>query len=182
MNSSRRMQLVAAALLALGFGAQPALAVDSARNAPAEMRLASDERAFMKEAAEAGVFEIAASRLALEKSKSPEVRKLAGMLVDGHGVANRELMALAASKSFDDMPREMSREQAAEIRTLEGQQGRSFDATYVQEVGIKAHQADIRHFESASRSARDADLKAWATKMLPRLNQHLREAQVIRLR
>ena len=55
--------------------------------------------------------------------------------------------------------------------------GASFDRAFIQKVGVSDHQEDIKLFEMASRSAKDADVKAWATKTLPTLKEHLAEAQ-----
>lgn len=41
----------------------------------------------------------------------------------------------------------------------------------------KTESADVKQFEMGSRSAKDPDLKSWATKTLPTLKQHLGSAQ-----
>jgi putative membrane protein len=47
----------------------------------------------------------------------------------------------------------------------------------VREVGIKAHEKDIKLFQKASKDAKDADLKAFVDKTLPVLREHLAAAQ-----
>ena len=46
-------------------------------------------------------------------------------------------------------------------------------------TGVQDHQAAIGIFEQASRNLADADLRAFAVKTLPVLQQHLRSAQDI---
>ncbi|MDB5817456.1 MAG: rane protein, partial [Rhizobacter sp.] len=58
-------------------------------------------------------------------------------------------------------------------------QGNAFDTAFVQTVGIKAHREDVVMFERVSKTSKDADVKAFATKMLPTLREHLATAQGI---
>ncbi|PYX62544.1 MAG: DUF305 domain-containing protein, partial [Acidobacteria bacterium] len=44
-------------------------------------------------------------------------------------------------------------------------------------MAVKDHKKDIKEFERLSKSAEDADLKSWATKTLPTLQEHLRLAE-----
>lgn len=143
------------------------------------MRLASDDRAFIKQAAAAGLYEVEASKLAAQRAQSPQVRKFAQMLVQQHTVANAQLKLLAEDKSYR-FPVEMPSGKRSTLASLSQQSsGTAFDAAYVQQVGIKDHKADITHFETAARSAKDPDLKAWAGKTLPSLKQHLAAAEAL---
>ena len=47
----------------------------------------------------------------------------------------------------------------------------------MREVGIKAHEKDIKLFEKASKDVKDAELKAFVDKTLPQLREHLAAAQ-----
>jgi putative membrane protein len=42
---------------------------------------------------------------------------------------------------------------------------------------VKDHKKDVKEFEKAEKKAEDADLKAWITKTLPTLQEHLRMAE-----
>lgn len=176
-----RSVLARCAFAALAAFSPLSWAVDSASNSPAEMRLASDERAFMKQAAESGLYEVEASKVAAERAQMPEVKNYARMLVTHHTAANKELHALAASKSYGELPREMSDKQKSFVASLSGQSGAAFDAAYIRQVGIEDHKGDIKSFATAARSSRDKDLKAWAAKTLPTLERHLAAAEAIRL-
>ena len=55
--------------------------------------------------------------------------------------------------------------------------GEEFDRAYVREVGIKAHEKDIKMFEHARKDVKDAELKAWVDKTLPALREHLAAAE-----
>jgi putative membrane protein len=55
-------------------------------------------------------------------------------------------------------------------------QGAAFDRAYAREM-VSDHKKDIGEFERASNNLLDTDLKAWATRTLPNLREHLRTAQ-----
>lgn len=162
--------------LALALAAGHAFALDNARDAPPEMRMASDDRAFLKRTAADGQFEIDAPRLAERQAASPAVKQYAVMLVAQHTKSRAELLALARDKSvpMDDGPPDGRR---GDMEALAKLQGRDFERSYVEQVGLKAHRADITRFETAARTAHDPELKAWAAKTLPSLKQHLAAAE-----
>ena len=51
--------------------------------------------------------------------------------------------------------------------------------TLVQCKMVKDHEKDVKEFESASQKAQDPDLKAFAAKTLPVLQEHLRLAESV---
>jgi len=136
----------------------------------------SADRTFMTKAAGGGMYEVAVSKLAAEKATSPAVKDYAQMLVTDHTAANDQLKALAATKGVA-LPADMPADKKAKLNALAKTSGATFDRAYIDRVGITDHQADIRLFDTASRSAKDADVKAWAAKTLPTLKEHLTEAQ-----
>lgn len=56
--------------------------------------------------------------------------------------------------------------------------GADFDREYMS-LMVKDHTKDVKEFEDASTKAKDADLKAWASKTLPTLREHLQMARDI---
>lgn len=130
---------------------------------------------FLKQAAEQGHAEIESSRLALQRAETREVKAFAQQMVDDHTRAGRELSKLAAAKGVE-LPGEPSTMQQAKIKLLGRIEGRNFDTQYADDYGVKAHESTVMLFEKAEAEAKDADVKAWATKMLPILRQHLHHA------
>jgi putative membrane protein len=49
---------------------------------------------------------------------------------------------------------------------------KDFDKAYREDV-VSDHEKDVKEFEKASKGAKDADIKAWASKTLPTLQEHL---------
>jgi len=139
-------------------------------------KLARGDRKFIQDAAESGMFEVQAAQLGSTKATDPNVKSFASMLVDHHTAANNELVQLANSKNVElsaAPPRAMRRD----IEKLGMRAGNEFDQDFVRNVGIKAHEKDIKKFEKASKDVKDAQLKAWIDKTLPTLREHLAQAQ-----
>jgi putative membrane protein len=57
--------------------------------------------------------------------------------------------------------------------------GPEFDREFVRTVGIADHQATIVKFDAAGHQTSDPQLRAWIQKMLPALQHHLQEAQLL---
>jgi len=92
-----------------------------------------------------------------------------------HSKANSELRALITQKSVT-VPGGMGPHTATKNR-LDKLQGASFDQAYMREM-VNDHVKDVREFETASKST-DPDVKAFAAKTLPTLQEHLKMAQDI---
>lgn len=148
------------------------------RNAEAtkDDKLARGDRKFVEQAAGSGMFEVQAGQLASTKATDPNVKSFAGMLVDHHTKANDELTKLANAKGVE-LPAAPPRAMRRDIEQLGKRTGKEFDQAFLREVGIKAHEKDIKAFEKASKDLKDPELKAFATKTLPVLQEHLAQAK-----
>jgi len=176
---AHRLFASAVCLAALSTFSGALYAVDSAESEPATMRLASDDRAFMKQAASAGAYQLAMSKLAQRRTTSTDVRKLATKVARDHSVTNAQLQKLAVNKSYT-LPATMTSAQQKSLASLSAEGNQDFDRDYVQKVGIDNVKGDIKSFSSAARSSKDSNLKAWAAKTLPLLEDHLATAQSIK--
>ena len=122
------------------------------------------------------MFEVQAAQLASVKATDPSVKSFAGMLVGPHTAANNELVQLANSKKVE-LPAAPPRAMRREIEKLGKLHRQRVRPGIRAQVGIKAHEKDIKKFEKASKDVKDAELKAWIDKTLPALRQHLAQAQ-----
>jgi putative membrane protein len=155
-----------------------ALAVSmGAQAAPA--RLSSQDKSFLKDAAEGGNAEVAASQVAVAQSANADVKAFAQTMIDDHGKAGGELKGLAEQKGVKvaDTPTAMKK---AEIKLLSERKGASFDQHYAASIGVKAHQDTIKLFQKEVDQGTDPDVKAWASKTLPALQHHLEMAQALK--
>lgn len=184
---------VAASLLALALGtsgawaqsgsgyAAPGGPAGGAAQAPAAQGASAQglipaDRGFLQRAATSGLFEVEAARLAAEQSQDEEVKRFAATLVEQQAAANQELVGLAQVKGVT-LPTTLPAAKRRELERLSRNSGEYFDAVFVQDVGIREYQRDLRQFREASRKARDPELRAWAAKMIPTLERHVSEAR-----
>ena len=137
------------------------------------------DQAFVTKASGGGMYEVALSKLALEKASAPALKDFAQMMVADHTKANEELKQLAASKNAEVAPGVPADKQAV-IDRMAKLDGAKFDKAYHDQLGIKDHKTDIALFEKEARNGKDPELKAWAAKTLPTLKTHLQHAQDIK--
>ncbi|MHA6493133.1 DUF4142 domain-containing protein [Pseudomonas borbori] len=131
---------------------------------------------FVDEASAKGVAEIETGKLALEKGTSAEVKSFAQTMIDDHTKANSELAALAKQKNLD-VATEAELLNKVKAMILELRDGENFDDAYANNQ-VVAHEQTIELFKQASNSE-DAEIAAFAKKMLPKLNHHLEEAKAL---
>jgi putative membrane protein len=139
-------------------------------------RVARGDRKFIQKAAESGMFEVQAAQLASSKATDPQVKSFASMLVDQHTQANNELIQIANARGVElaaAPPHGMRKD----VEKLGKKSGADFDKAFVKEIGIKAHEKDIKLFEHAGKDVKDTQLKAFVDKTLPVIRQHLQMAK-----
>jgi putative membrane protein len=141
-------------------------------------KVARGDRKFIEKAAESGMFEVQVAQLAATKATDANVKSFASMLVDHHTAANNELIQLANAKGVE-LPAAPPRSMRRDIEKLGKKSGGEFDRDFVRQVGVKAHEKDIKLFEHASKDVKDTQLKAFVDKTLPVLRQHLQAAQAL---
>jgi putative membrane protein len=108
---------------------------------------------------------------------SDAVKQFGQRMVDDHGQANSELMSLASSKGMT-LPTELDAKHREQVTKMSAMTGADFDRAYVKMM-VSDHRKDVSEFEKQSTRVTDADLKAFATKTLPTLQEHLRMAEAL---
>ena len=159
-----------AATMVLAMSAAPAFA----RARPAKAKAGSDTT-FVKKAAEGGLAEVQLGDLAKQKASSDQVKQFADRMVTDHGKANDELKTLAQSKNIS-LPSSLSAKDQALKDRLSKLSGEQFDRVYMHAM-VKDHTKDVNEFRRESQGAKDPDVKAFAAKTLPTLEDHLKLAQ-----
>jgi putative membrane protein len=133
------------------------------------------DKTFVKKAAVGGLFEVKSSQLAEQRGTGAGAKTFARHMVEDHSKANKELESLAAKKGLE-LPKELDDKHQKVMDKLSGLSGEEFDREYMT-AQVKAHKEAVKLFEDQSKGGQDADLKAWATKTLPTLREHLRMAE-----
>ncbi len=155
-----------------GIGSNPHLRSQSAGQTAGSpgttvVKMSQKDVNFIQKAAGGGAQEVANGKMAEKQAKSAEVKSVAGRMVADHTRINKELTALANRKgvTFD----------TSGVRAQNLGSG-DFDRMYLKWLE-EAHRADIADFERAAKSCDDSELKAWASKTLSTLKQHLAMVQ-----
>lgn len=140
------------------------------------------DREFVAEQLVMGTAEIELGRLAQQRGSHADVKEFGSMMVREHQMAADELKPIAARANT-------GRETAAKadnhdahqenIEELSKLSGREFDLKYMEEM-IDDHEKGIEDLEGKAENASDPDVKAWATKTLPKMREHLERAKTIK--
>ena len=158
--------------LCLGLSAQAAEKKDekkteqpsaSASKSPAAAGLSDKDKSFMKEAAKGGMMEVDMGKMAQQKGKSADVKKIGSTMVADHTKANNELMAIAKKKGVD-----LSKEKPASHSMGDA----NFDKDYINMM-VKDHEKDLSAFQAEAKNGSDADVKAFASKTSAVIKKHL---------
>ena len=123
--------------------------------------LAQGDRKFVMEAAHGNMAEVELGKLAADKGASDAVKQFGKRMTDAHGKANAELKDFAEKKGLT-LPADLDPKHKQLRDRLAKLNGADFDRAYANEM-VKDH--------------KDPDLKAWASKTLPTLEDHLKQAQ-----
>ena len=130
---------------------------------------------FVREAADGGMAEVALGKMAVAQAESPDVKQFGQRMVDDHSKANQELTTLASQKGIS-APTEPSAKHKATIDRLSKLSGAEFDRAYMQEM-VNDHDHAVTTFRTFSERGDDPELKQFAEKTLPTLQDHERMAK-----
>jgi len=154
---------------------RPTTQSGSAQRSTTTAQLAGAEQAFIKEAATGGLMEVELGKLAAEKASSAEVKQFGQRMVDDHGKANQQLSTIAQQKNVQ-VPTELTGKAKSDYDRLSKLSGEQFDRAYMQ-LMVRDHRKDVGDFRKQSTSAKDADVKSFASQTLPTLEEHLKLAE-----
>ena len=173
-----RWALTAVAALAMAC----APAVTFAQTTPAAEKRAADKSAmpssdkkFVTEALKGGMAEVELGKLATEKASNDAVKQFGQRMVDDHGKAGEELKKIAQDKGIETPTALDSKHQKLRDR-LAKLSGPQFDRAYVDEM-VKDHRKDVKEFQREAEKAKDPDVKSFASKTLPTLQDHLKQIE-----
>lgn len=150
----------------------PLVAIALATVSTAAFAATEKTQDFVTGASIGGMFEIESSKLALDRSKNTEIRKLADMLVKDHTKANAELKTTLAKSSSDAKPASaLDKKHAEMLAELKKADADEFDAEYL-DAQEDAHEEAVNLFRKYASVGDDADLKEFAKKTVPTLEKH----------
>jgi putative membrane protein len=141
---------------------------------PTASKQMSDQK-FVMDAAKGGMAEVELGKLAQDKASNEQVKNFGKRMVDDHSKANDELKTLAKNKNIT-LPSDLDPKDKAMRDRLSKMSGAAFDRAYMSAM-LQDHKKDVSEFKKESSSGHDSDVKAFASKTLPTLEDHLKLAQ-----
>jgi putative membrane protein len=134
--------------------------------------------AFVTKAAIGGMTEVAAGELATRHGNSDAVKKFGDHMVQDHTKANDELKALATTKKMA-VPSKPDAEHQKSLDGLKAKSGSAFDSAFKAQM-VKDHKDAVALFETEAKDGTDSDLKAFASKTLPTIKDHLKMVEAMK--
>jgi len=153
------------------------LCLGLAQTAVAEEKKGDIDAKFIKHATSGGMLEAKLGQLAVDQAQSDAVRKFGQRMLDDHGKANKELLAILEKKGIT-VSKDLMKEHQDAWTKFSKMKGADFDQAYAKHM-VKDHEEDVELFENEAKNGKDEDLKAFAAKTLPTIKEHLRMAKVI---
>lgn len=139
--------------------------------------MSARDQKFIMDKAMSGMMEVELGRWAAQKGTSEAVKQFGRRVVEDHTKVNTELTQLATSKGIT-LATEMDRKHQSNISKISRLTGEEFDRAF-SKMMLKSHEASVKDFEKQSTSGEDAELKAFASKILPTLQEHLQMARAL---
>jgi putative membrane protein len=180
LHQNTRLSLLATCIgLALSAGASAqgtsgSSAAATPSNAGASS-LAAADKGFVQKAAIGGMAEVEMGKLAQQKASNDQVKQFGARMAEDHSKANDELKQVASAKGMT-LPSDLDAKHKNTMAKLQKLSGAQFDRAYMDEM-VADHKTDVSEFKKESSSGKDSDVKAFAAKTLPTLEDHLKMAQ-----
>jgi putative membrane protein len=135
------------------------------------------DEAFMRMAAHTDMIEAHIGQMAESRTAQSRVKDFGQKLIHDHTDAYQQLTALAA-KTGGSIPKGIEIRKISAVEQLMKLKGSRFDHQFVQEE-IRDHQKALAAFKREAQHGKNPDVKAYAAKMVPVLEEHLHAAQAL---
>jgi putative membrane protein len=132
---------------------------------------------FYTKAVAGGMQEVEMAKLAEQHATNPSLKSFADMMVQDHTATNETLKNLAATKGVP-LPEGLSTAQKASVDTLAMHSSSDFDDAYIKSQ-IDAHEDTVGLLQREIAGGDDPDARAFASDLLPKVQQHLAKIKEI---
>jgi putative membrane protein len=132
---------------------------------------------FVKEAAISDMFEIQSSELAEQKATDPQTKTFAEHMIKDHKKTSSDLKMLVDSGKVNaEIPTQLDSSHQSMLDKLKSLSGADFTKQYNSDQD-SGHKDAVSLFKRYADGGDNPDLKTWAAKTLPTLDDHLKMAQ-----
>ena len=173
------MKMLLLASTAILMAAAPAFAqsIPEKTGVNQALGIAPKTQDFVNLAAQSDMLEIESSKLALAKSESDKTKQFADRMIKDHTATSTELKGLVAGGKVEGTPpSDLDKAHKDKLDRLAKLDGKDFTRQY-NDMQVSAHKDAVSLFERYGKDGENADLKAFAAKHLPHLQEHLKMAQ-----
>ncbi len=188
MTRAKIPMLLAASALALGFAAcspeNPASEATSTGEVALDNNTTVDTaqvddgvKNFVEKVALSDMYEIEASKIALERSKVQPVKDYAQMMIDAHTATTAELTPLASAASVAP-PSALDNDHTAKLEDLRNASIEDFDDKYIDQQ-TDAHENALNLLKDFAMNGKDAGLQAFAAKTALAVDAHLQQVKAL---
>lgn len=134
---------------------------------------------YVRQSALSDLFEITASRMALERSQDPKVRDFAQQMVSDHGLSTGEFKhALRDGNVMVTVPTALDPQRERELERLQARPADQFDRAYL-ESQLQGHRNALDMQRAYAQSGDNAALKKFASQSTPLVESHLAKLEVL---
>lgn len=129
--------------------------------------------AFLTDAAISDMYEIEAAKMAMARSRNPEIKKLAQMITADHTASTEKLKMLVSSgQAAGTLPTAMDERRKGMLDNLRGASDQDFDDRYLDQQTM-AHHEGLLLMNGYKSAGTVEPLKAFAAEMIPKMQMHL---------
>lgn len=138
--------------------------------------ISSQDRQFLMDASASNWMEIRTSQMAESRATGPWAKHFAADMIADHKAADAELRQLARKQGIA-LPAKPPAMVESMVSRLAKMNGPTFDSTY-REIQIRGHEMTVAKLSNEIKNGHDTDVRSFAVKMLPVVEQHLKAARM----
>jgi len=176
MRVSARVSTAVACLLIAAAGPAAAQSVGEKTGVNSLIGVSPSTQDFVTQAAISDLFEIQTSELALERADEPTKAFARKMIEDHRKISDEMKMILQSGKVQAEVPKALDSSHQSKLDTLKGLNGPDFTKQYHDDQ-VRGHKNAADLYKRYAEGGDNAELKAFATKNKPHIDEHLKMAQ-----
>jgi putative membrane protein len=135
---------------------------------------------FVNRAAKSDAFEIAASKLAVDRASSPEIKSFAREMIDAHTASTKKIKAAASEATPAITPdATLTGDQNDKLADLGRLRGADFDKAYIAGQ-VSAHEDALSLMQSFAKDGDVPSLRTAAGEIAPIVQKHLERARTLK--
>jgi putative membrane protein len=145
----------------------------------ARSMLASPDIDFLMRAVQGSLAQIRLGKPALERAGDPNVKSFAQRMIDDHSKMVQQLREIAKQRTMT-LSDILAATDQNELLQLSRLSATSFDTRYIK-WALQHHKSFVKQFRKEAKSGKDETIRAFASRTLPLMQEHLEMLQSMKL-